>query len=87
VSEHSEARGSAEAPLVRVPVELVEFEAALAQLERRVSEHEARDRPLLEVAERVRRLTEALGPLLELIRPLVEEDGARGELPRGLPHL
>jgi hypothetical protein len=53
--------------VVQVPVDLVEFEARLVALERRLREAEDRDRLLLGVAEGVRRLTEALGPLLEAV--------------------
>jgi hypothetical protein len=79
VSESTEARGVAAANVVQVPVDLVEFEARLLALERRVREQEARDELLVDVAKALRRLTEALGPLLEVVGPLVESREA-------LPH-
>ncbi len=53
--------------MVQVPVDLVEFEARLVAVERRLREQEERDRMLLGVAESLQRLTEALGPLLEAV--------------------
>jgi hypothetical protein len=64
---------SAAAPIVQVPVDLVEFETRLAAIERRMQEQEDRDRLLLGVAEALRRLTEALGPLLEAVRAPVQQ--------------
>jgi hypothetical protein len=80
VSEPSEARGAA-ANVVRVPVDLVEFEARLLALERRAREQEARDEVLVAVAKALRRLTEALGPLLEVVGPLVESQAESPHAP------
>ncbi len=55
--------------MVQVPVDLVEFETRLLALERRVGDQEARDQALLEVTVALRRLTKALGPLLEVVEP------------------
>lgn len=74
MSEPAQAHQVAEAPLVQIPVDLVEFEARLLALERRLSEQEARDQMLLGLAEAVRHLTQTLGPLLESIRPMVGID-------------
>jgi hypothetical protein len=81
VSEPSEVPRTAAAHVVQVPVDLVEFEARLLALERRVREQEARDRLMLDVAGGLRRLTEALGPLLEVVGPLVESRGAPPHAP------
>ncbi|MGN6169191.1 MAG: hypothetical protein ACTHQQ_13640 [Solirubrobacteraceae bacterium] len=72
MSEPAEPRVTPAAQVVRVPVDLVEFEARLLALERRVREQEARDKLMLDVGEAVRRLTKALVPLLEVVGPLVE---------------
>jgi hypothetical protein len=79
VSEPLEARGAAAANVVQIPVDLVEFETRLLALERRAREQEARDELLVDVAKALRRLTAALGPLLEVVGPLVESRQA-------LPH-
>lgn len=75
VSEQYEARASAAPPIVHVPVDLVEFEARLALIERRLQEQEDRDRLLLGVAEALRRLTDALGPQLEAVHVPVHQPG------------
>jgi hypothetical protein len=85
VSQPAHGRGAAAAPVVQVPVDLVELETRLAQLERRLSEQEARDQVLIEVAQGMRRLTEALGPLLEVIGSVPESDHHAGALVRASP--
>lgn len=75
MSEQYRGRASAAPPIVHVPVDLVEFEARLAAIERRLLEQEDRDRLLLGVAEALRRLTDALGPRLEEVRVPVEQPG------------
>lgn len=71
-----EARGTAAAHVVQVPVDLVEFEARLLALERRLREQDARDQLVLDVASALQRLTKALGPLLEVVGPLAESQEA-----------
>jgi hypothetical protein len=67
-----EARGAAAANVVHVPVDLVEFETRLLAVERRVREQDARDELLVDMAKALRRLTGALGPLIEVVGPVVE---------------
>lgn len=73
VSERSDAPATGEAPVIQVPVDLVDFEARLAGLERRLAGYEARDERLLEVIEAVKKLTEAVAPL---VKPAREAPGA-----------
>lgn len=76
VSDPLQARGTAPAHVVQVPVDLVEFEARLLALERRLREQDARDQLVLDVASALQRLTKALGPLLEVVGPLAESQEA-----------
>ena len=57
-------------------MDLVEFEARLLALERRLREQDARDQLVLDVASALQRLTKALGPLLEVVGPLIESQEA-----------
>jgi hypothetical protein len=68
--------------VVQVPVDLVEFEARLLALERRVGDQEARDQLLMDVAVALRRLTKALGPLLEVVG---SPDESQEPAPRASP--
>ncbi len=68
VSERSDAPATREAPVIQVPVDLVDFESRLAALERRLAGYEAHDQRLLEVIEAVLKLTEAVGPLVKSAR-------------------
>jgi hypothetical protein len=81
VSEPLEARGAAAANVVQVPVDLVEFEARLLALERRLREQDSRDELLMDVAKALRRLTDALGPMLEIVGPLAESRDAMPHAP------
>ena len=81
MTEPAEARGIADVPHVQVPVDLVEFEARLLAAERRLREQEPRDQLVLGVAEAVLRLTDALGPMLEVVKPLMEPGGAPSRTP------
>ncbi len=92
MSESAEAREATAARVVQVPVDLVEFEARLAAVERRLGEQEQRDHLLLGVVESVRRLTEALGPLLEAVgsspparAPVQNAPPVAAQVPTALP--
>lgn len=71
-----------QAPVVRVPVDMVELESRLGAIERRLAEFEAREQRLLELIAAVNRLADAVGPLVKGTHPVQDADRGTPAWPR-----